>query len=153
MQETEVMYASTAAQRRAAPVYRYEPEKFVSGLWVLSKWEHQRFVESHPELFSNRYGAATGDAGEPSTVMHQLPTAGAPRGPLPTPIGRKVQLVTGHRVGQEATSDSAESTFAFNWPLFDRGHLNHRSTSSTAASSFTRKRLPPFARHARPLVL
>jgi cytochrome P450 len=73
MQEPEVMYASMAAQRRAAPVYWYEPPKFVTGLWVLSKWDHQRFVGSHPELFSNRYGAAIGDASEPSTVMHQLP--------------------------------------------------------------------------------
>jgi hypothetical protein len=73
MQEPEVRYASMAAQRRAAPVYWYEPKKFVTGLWVLSKWEHQRFVGSHPELFSNKYGAAIGDASEPATVMHQLP--------------------------------------------------------------------------------
>jgi hypothetical protein len=69
MQEPEVMYASMAAQRRGAPVYWYEPKNFVTGLWVLSKWEHQRFVGSHPELFSNQYGAAIGDASEPSTVM------------------------------------------------------------------------------------
>jgi hypothetical protein len=71
--EPDEMYASIAAQRRAAPVYWYEPPGFATGLWVLSKWEHQRFVGSHPELFSSRYGFAIGDASDPSTVMHQLP--------------------------------------------------------------------------------
>jgi hypothetical protein len=60
MQEPEVMYASMAAQRRGAPVSWYEPKNFVTGLWVLSKSEHQRFVGSHPALFSNQYGAAIG---------------------------------------------------------------------------------------------
>jgi cytochrome P450 len=73
MQEPDVMYASIAAQRRAAPVYWYEPPGYPTGLWVLSKWEHQRFVGSHPELFSSQYGFAIGDASDPSTVMHQLP--------------------------------------------------------------------------------
>ena len=73
MQEPEVMYASIAAERRAAPVYWYTPPKFATGLWVLSKWEHQRFVGSHPELFSSRYGFALGDASDPVTVMRQLP--------------------------------------------------------------------------------
>jgi hypothetical protein len=40
---------------------------------VLSKWEHQRFVGGHPELFSSRFGFAIGDASDPSTVIHQLP--------------------------------------------------------------------------------
>jgi cytochrome P450 len=73
MQEPAGMYASIAAQRQAAPVYWYEPNGYPTGLWVLSKWEHQRFVGSHPELFSSQYGFAIGDASEPSTVMHQLP--------------------------------------------------------------------------------
>jgi cytochrome P450 len=72
-QEPEAMYASIAAQRCAAPVYWYEPPGFPTGLWVLSKWEHQRYVGSHPELFSSNYGFAIGDASDPSTVIHQLP--------------------------------------------------------------------------------
>jgi cytochrome P450 len=67
------MYASIAAQRHAAPVYWYEPPGYATGLWVLSKWEHQRFVGSHPELFSSQYGFAIGDASDPATVVHQLP--------------------------------------------------------------------------------
>jgi cytochrome P450 len=73
MQEPDVMYRSIAAQRHGAPVYWYEPPGYPTGLWVLSKWEHQRFVGSHPELFSSQYGFAIGDASDPSTVMHQLP--------------------------------------------------------------------------------
>jgi cytochrome P450 len=72
-QAPEVMYPSIAAQRRAAPVYWYEPPGYPTGFWVLSKWEHQRYVGSHPELFSSRYGFAVGDASDPSTVMHTLP--------------------------------------------------------------------------------
>ena len=72
-QEPEVIYASIAAQRHAAPVYWYEPPGYPTGFWVLSKYEHQRFVASHPDLFSSRYGFAIGDASDPSTVMHQLP--------------------------------------------------------------------------------
>ena len=72
-QDPEVMYASIAAQRREAPVHWYEPPNFVTGLWVLSKWEHQRYVGSNPELFSSRYGFAIGDASDPATVLHQLP--------------------------------------------------------------------------------
>jgi cytochrome P450 len=67
------MSVSIAAQRRAAPVYWYHPSGYRSGFWVLSKWEHQRFVGSHPELFSSQYGYAIGDASDPSTVMHTLP--------------------------------------------------------------------------------
>jgi cytochrome P450 len=72
-QEPEVIYASIAAQRHAAPVYWYEPPGYPTGFWVLSKYEHQRFVASHPDLFSSKYGFAIGDASDPSTVMHQLP--------------------------------------------------------------------------------
>ena len=49
-QDFETIFASFAAQRHAAPVYWYEPPNFATGFWVLSKWEHQRFVGSHPEL-------------------------------------------------------------------------------------------------------
>ncbi len=73
MQEPAVVYASIAAQRHAAPVHWYEPPGYPTGMWVLSKWEHQRFVGSHPELFSSQYGFAIGDASDPATVMHQLP--------------------------------------------------------------------------------
>jgi cytochrome P450 len=73
LQEPEVMYASIAAQRLAAPVFWYEPPGYPTGFWVLSKWEHQRFVGSHPELFSSQYGFAIGDASDPSTVIHTLP--------------------------------------------------------------------------------
>jgi cytochrome P450 len=72
-QEPEVMSASIAAQRRVAPVYWYEPPGYPTGFWVLTKWEHQRFVASHPELFSSQYGYAIGDASDPATVVHTLP--------------------------------------------------------------------------------
>ena len=72
-QDLDVIHASMAAQRRAAPVYWYEPPGFATGFWVLSKWEHQRYVGSHPELFCSRYGFAVGDASDPETVRHQLP--------------------------------------------------------------------------------
>lgn len=72
-QEPEAIYASMAAQRRAAPVHWYEPPGYPTGFWVLSKYEDQRFVGSHPELFSSQYGFAIGDASDPATVMHQLP--------------------------------------------------------------------------------
>jgi len=54
-------------------VHWYEPPGFATGFWVLSKWEHQRYVGSHPELFSSRYGFAIGDASDPQAVLHQLP--------------------------------------------------------------------------------
>jgi cytochrome P450 len=73
MQEPAVMYASIAAQRRAAPVHWYEPPGYPTGLWVLGKWEHQRFVGNSPELFSSQYGFAIGDASDPASVIHQLP--------------------------------------------------------------------------------
>lgn len=72
-QDPAAIYESIAAQRHAAPVYWYEPPGYPAGLWVLSKWEHQRFVGSHPELFSSQYGFAIGDASDPATVVHQLP--------------------------------------------------------------------------------
>lgn len=72
-QDFDVINASIAAQRHGAPVYWYEPPGYPSGFWVLSKWEPQRFVGSHPELFSSQYGFAIGDASDPSTVMHNLP--------------------------------------------------------------------------------
>lgn len=73
MQEPAEMYASIAAQRRASPISWYQPAGYPTGLWILSKWEDQRFVGSHPELFSSAYGFAIGDASDPSTVLHQLP--------------------------------------------------------------------------------
>src|SRR5580658_369354 len=73
LQEPAEMYASIAAERRAAPVYWYEPSGYPTGLWILSKWEDQRFTGSHPDLFSSRFGFAIGDASDPSTVIHQLP--------------------------------------------------------------------------------
>jgi methyl-branched lipid omega-hydroxylase len=72
-QDPEVIYASIATQRRAAPVFWYQPAGYPTGFWVLSKYEHQRFVGSHPELFSSKYGFAIGDASDPETVMQQLP--------------------------------------------------------------------------------
>ncbi len=73
MQEPAEMYASIAAQRHGSPVFWYEPPGYPTGLWILSKWEDQRFVGSHPDLFSSAYGFAIGDASDPSTVIHQLP--------------------------------------------------------------------------------
>lgn len=72
-QPPEQVHAAMAAQRRAAPVYFYEPPGYATGFWVLSRWADQRFVGSHPELFSSQYGFAIGDASDPATVMHQLP--------------------------------------------------------------------------------
>jgi cytochrome P450 len=68
-QEPDAIHASMAAQRRGAPIHWYEPGQF----WVLSKREHQRFVSSHPELFSSRHGFLIGDAGDPEAVMSQMP--------------------------------------------------------------------------------
>jgi cytochrome P450 len=74
-QPLDTIFAAIEAQRQAAPVFYYEPPSgFATGFWILSKWEHQRFVGSHPELFSSQYGFALGDASEPSTVLHNLPT-------------------------------------------------------------------------------
>jgi cytochrome P450 len=73
LQDPEAIHASMAAQRRAAPVYWYEPAGFPTGFWVLSKWEDVRFVAAHHELFSNRYGFGIGDARDPATVIDQLP--------------------------------------------------------------------------------
>ncbi|MHB8510473.1 MAG: cytochrome P450 family protein, partial [Candidatus Dormibacteria bacterium] len=73
LQEPEVMYASIAAQRNAAPVHWYEPQGYPTGFWVLSNWADQRYVGSHPELFSSQYGFAVGDASDPATVIHTLP--------------------------------------------------------------------------------
>src|SRR5215475_15186337 len=68
-QDLDTIHASMTAQRRAAPVHWYEP----GGFWVLSKWEHQRFVLSHPELFCSHYGHLMTDARDPGLVMDQLP--------------------------------------------------------------------------------
>ena len=54
-------------------MYWYEPPGYPTGVWVLSKWEHQRYVGSHPDLFCSGYGFAIGDASDPSTVVHTLP--------------------------------------------------------------------------------
>ena len=72
-QDPEVIYASIAAQRRAAPVYWYEPPGYPTGFWVLSKWEHQRFVGSHPSCSPASTGSPSVTPATPSTVMHQLP--------------------------------------------------------------------------------
>jgi cytochrome P450 len=72
-QDTETIHASIGAQRREAPVYRYESPALTTPLWVLTRWEHVRYVESHPELFCNRYGFLIGDASDPAAVIGQLP--------------------------------------------------------------------------------
>jgi cytochrome P450 len=73
-QDVETIQAQMAAQREAAPVYRYEAPGLTSGLWVLSTWEGCRQVGSSPELFSNRFGFAIGDANRLSpAVLNQLP--------------------------------------------------------------------------------
>lgn len=68
-QDPDVVHASIAAQRQASPVHWYEP----GGYWVLSKWEDQRYVLGHPELFCSRYGHLIADASDPSKVMDQMP--------------------------------------------------------------------------------
>jgi len=72
-QEPELIHASIAAQRRGAPVHWYESPRLPRGFWVLSRWEDVRFVGSHPEVFSNRYGFAVGDASDPEVAIPQLP--------------------------------------------------------------------------------
>jgi cytochrome P450 len=63
------IYDVFAQMRREEPVFWYEPGRF----WVLSKYEDQRHVGSHPELFSSRYGFLIGDNFDPSGVVAQLP--------------------------------------------------------------------------------
>src|SRR5579859_5633671 len=58
-----------ARMRREEPVFWYEPAKF----WVLSKHEDQRYVSSHPELFSSHYGYLIGDNFDPQAVAAQPP--------------------------------------------------------------------------------
>jgi cytochrome P450 len=66
--------AQMAAQREAAPVFWYEAPSLEHGFWVLSTWEHCRFVGSRPDLFSSRYGFAIGDASRITpAVLRQLP--------------------------------------------------------------------------------
>ncbi len=73
LQDPEVIQASMAAQRRAAPVYWYEAPTLATGVWVLSKRDHARYVANNPELFCNRYGFLLGDAADPEAVKAQLP--------------------------------------------------------------------------------
>jgi cytochrome P450 len=73
LQDPEVIQEAMAAQRRAAPVHWYEAPGLATGFWVISKWEDARFVGSHPELFSNRFGFGIGDASEVEKVQAQLP--------------------------------------------------------------------------------
>jgi cytochrome P450 len=67
--DLEEIYDVFAQMRREEPVFWYEPARF----WVLSKYEDQRYVGSHPELFSSRYGFLIGDNFNPSRVATQLP--------------------------------------------------------------------------------
>jgi cytochrome P450 len=73
MQDNETIAASMASQRRAAPVHWYESPSLTTGVWVLSKWRHSRFVESRPDLFSIELGFQIGDATNPEVLMAQLP--------------------------------------------------------------------------------
>ncbi len=74
LQDPELIQAQMAAQREAAPVFRYEAPRLATGFWVLSRWENCRFIGSHPDLFCNEYGHAVGDANEPAEgVLAQLP--------------------------------------------------------------------------------
>src|SRR5262245_48649042 len=67
--DLDEMYDVFAQMRREEPVFWYARAQF----WVLSKYEDQRYVGSHPELFSNRYGFLIGDNFNPSRVATQLP--------------------------------------------------------------------------------
>ncbi len=73
MQDTDTIAAQMAAERRAAPVHWYESPALTTGVWILSKWEHCRFVESRPDLFSIERGFQIGDATQPEVVMAHLP--------------------------------------------------------------------------------
>lgn len=59
-----------AQLRRADPVYWYEP----GGFWVLLSHADQRFVGTHPEIFSSRYGTTISDAYDVARVVDQMPT-------------------------------------------------------------------------------
>lgn len=40
-----------------APVYWYDPRpRYPTPMWILSKWEDIRYVETKPDLFANKYG-------------------------------------------------------------------------------------------------
>jgi cytochrome P450 len=73
MQDNETIAAQMAAQRRAAPVHWYESPQLTTGVWVLTKWHHSRFVEGRPDLFSIELGFQIGDATQPEVVMPHLP--------------------------------------------------------------------------------
>jgi cytochrome P450 len=73
LQDLDTIQASMAAARRASPVYWYDSPNLATGFWVLSTWEHQRYVSGNPELFCNRYGFSIGDASKPDAVLEQLP--------------------------------------------------------------------------------
>jgi linalool 8-monooxygenase len=72
-QDAEVIQGQMAVARRAAPIYWYESPSLATGIWVLSKWEHCRYVANNPELFCNGKGFLIGDASDPATVIGQLP--------------------------------------------------------------------------------
>jgi cytochrome P450 len=67
--DLDYIYDVFAQMRREEPVFWYEPGRF----WILSKYEDQRHVGSHPELFSSRYGFLIGDNFDPAGVVEQLP--------------------------------------------------------------------------------
>ncbi len=73
MQDTDTIAAQMAAERSVAPVHWYESPALATGVWILSKWEHSRFVESRPDLFSIEFGFQIGDATRPEAVMPHLP--------------------------------------------------------------------------------
>ena len=77
IQDAEAIHESMAAQRRTAPVYWYEAPGLTSGIWVLSKWEHVRYVGSHPELFCSQYGFAIGDVSDPRNGVAPAARMGA----------------------------------------------------------------------------
>jgi cytochrome P450 len=61
--------AVIADVHRESPVYWCESGEF----WVITKLEDQRAIGTDPALFSNMYGVALGDAGDPEAVMSRLP--------------------------------------------------------------------------------
>jgi len=54
---------------RTAPVFWCEPGRF----WVISKHADQRYIGSHPEIFSNQFGFSLGNNADPGALVPRLP--------------------------------------------------------------------------------
>jgi cytochrome P450 family 109 len=135
-QEPGEVHAQIAAQRRAAPVYWYEP----GGFWVLLKWEHIRFALSHPELFCSKYGHLITDARDPETVVDQLP-----------PFARELLDQPG-LTAAEKRGIVARATLSFGMPDFEHFATLDPPEHGEVRSIFMRALRPSLVRQLRPLI-